>query len=66
MFRFVENIGVNWWVNMNEYDALLELRTLLDSQTVELGWDELPISFAELIRARIGSDLLNKIDEILG
>lgn len=51
---------------MNEYDALLELRTLLDNQTVELGWDERSISIAELIRARIGSELLNKIDEILG
>ncbi|QYN80557.1 hypothetical protein [Kosakonia phage Kc304] len=47
-------------------EALEELQHVLQTQSVVLGWAEKPITFEELIRARLGDDYLNKIYEIIG
>lgn len=46
---------------MNKQDALETMQSWLKDQTVALGWAEPPISFEDLIRARLGDEIVDEV-----
>ena len=50
---------------MTYQEVAEQLRELIRKHKVQLSWDESPISLEELIIARDGVQILEKIDEVL-
>lgn len=52
-------------LRMTAQEALIELREMIQRNTVELSWDSRPFSFESLIRAREGDKVLDQIYEVI-
>ena len=50
---------------MTRQEALEELRSMIQRNTVVLGWGEKPTTLEELIRAREGNEVIDEIYEVI-